>query len=35
MGQFVNARWLQALSWCVAILIAVFNAWLLIQTVRA
>jgi manganese transport protein len=35
MGQFVNARWLQALSWCVAILIAAFNAWLLIQTMRA
>jgi manganese transport protein len=29
MGEFVNARWLQALSWFVAALIAGLNAWLL------
>ncbi len=34
MGEFVNARWLQALSWLTALLIAVFNAWLLVQTAR-
>ena len=30
MGEFVNARWLQALSWFVAVLIAGLNAWLLV-----
>ena len=30
MGEFVNARWLQALSWTVAILIAGLNGWLLV-----
>jgi manganese transport protein len=30
MGEFVNARWLQALSWFVAALIAGLNAWLLV-----
>jgi manganese transport protein len=30
MGEFVNARWLQALSWIVAVLIAGLNAWLLV-----
>lgn len=29
MGEFVNARWLQGLSWLVAILIAGLNAWFL------
>lgn len=32
MGEFVNGRGLQALAWFVAALIAVANAWLLIQT---
>lgn len=31
MGEFVNAPWLQVLAWVVAIVIAVLNAWLLIQ----
>jgi Mn2+/Fe2+ NRAMP family transporter len=30
MGEFVNGRWLQALSWFVAALIAGLNAWLLV-----
>ena len=34
MGKFVNARWLQLLSWTVAAIIAVLNAYLLVQTVR-
>jgi manganese transport protein len=29
MGEFVNSRWLQGLSWFVAALIAGLNAWLL------
>lgn len=33
MGEFVNGRWLQALAWTAAVLIAVLNAWLLIETV--
>jgi len=32
MGGFVNARWLQALAWTAAVLIAGLNAWLLIET---
>ena len=32
MGEFVNGRGLQVLSWATAILIAALNAWLLIQT---
>lgn len=32
MGEFVNPRWLQALAWTTAVLIAGLNAWLLIQT---
>ena len=35
MGEFVNARWLQALSWLVAVLIAGLNAWLLVLMMRA
>ena len=31
MGEFVNAPWLKALAWTVAVAIAVLNAWLLIQ----
>jgi manganese transport protein len=34
MGEFVNPPWLKALSWSTAVLIAVLNAWLLIQAVR-
>jgi manganese transport protein len=34
MGEFVNARWLQALSWLVAVLIAGLNAWLLVLMAR-
>ena len=33
MGEFVNRRWLQALAWFTAALIAGLNAWLLVQTV--
>jgi manganese transport protein len=32
MGEFVNGRWLQALAWTTAVLIAGLNVWLLIQT---
>jgi manganese transport protein len=32
MGEFVNARWLKVLAWSTAVVIAVLNAWLLIQT---
>jgi manganese transport protein len=32
MGPFVAPRWMQALAWPVAILIAVLNVWLLWQT---
>ena len=34
MGDFVNARWLTALAYCVAIFIAVLNGWLLVQTFK-
>ena len=32
MGEFVNSRWLQRLAWTTAIVIALLNAWLLVQT---
>ncbi len=32
MGEFVNSRWLNALAWFTAVMIAGLNAWLLIQT---
>ncbi|MGH9915450.1 MAG: Nramp family divalent metal transporter [Pyrinomonadaceae bacterium] len=32
MGEFVNGVWRKRLAWFVAIVILVFNAWLLIQT---
>jgi manganese transport protein len=32
MGEFVNPRWLQGLAWCVAVLIAGLNGWLILQT---
>jgi manganese transport protein len=34
MGEFVNAPWLKALAWTVAILIAGLNAWLLVLMAR-
>jgi manganese transport protein len=34
MGEFVNAPWLKALSWSVAVLIAGLNAWFLLSLVR-
>ncbi|MGA2886639.1 MAG: Nramp family divalent metal transporter [Terracidiphilus sp.] len=34
MGEFVNARWLQGLSWFVAVLIAGLNGWLLVLMMR-
>jgi manganese transport protein len=35
MGAFVNARWVTALAYTVAIVIAALNAWLIVQGVRA
>ncbi len=35
MGEFVNPRWLVALSWFVALLIAGLNTYLLVQTLRS
>ena len=34
MGEFVNARWLQGLSWFVAVLIAGLNVWFLVLMCR-
>ena len=34
MGEFVNPRWLQALAWIVAVLIAGLNGWLLVLMLR-
>ncbi len=34
MGSFVNPAWLKALAYAIAVLIAVFNGWLLVQTFR-
>jgi manganese transport protein len=34
MGRFVNPRWLSILSWTIAVVIAVLNAYLLIQTAQ-
>jgi manganese transport protein len=34
MGDFVNARWVTALAWTVAGIIASLNFWLLFQTFR-
>jgi manganese transport protein len=31
MGEFVNGTWLKALSWGIAIVIALLNGWLLVQ----
>ena len=32
MGEFVNAPWVKTLAWTTAVLIAVLNGWLLVQT---
>ena len=32
MGPFVAPRWMQALAWSVAVIIAALNGWLLYQT---
>lgn len=34
MGPFVNPGWLKGLAWSVALVIALLNAWLLVQTVK-
>ena len=34
MGEFRNPRWLRWLAWVVAVVIALLNAWLLVQTAR-
>ena len=34
MGEFVNAAWLKAMAYLVALVIASLNVWLLIQTAR-
>ncbi|HVZ76384.1 MAG TPA: Nramp family divalent metal transporter, partial [Gemmatimonadaceae bacterium] len=34
MGEFVNSWWLKTMAWTVTVVIAVLNAWLLVQTVR-
>jgi manganese transport protein len=33
MGEFVNAPWLTALAWTIAVVIAALNAWLLYQVI--
>jgi manganese transport protein len=32
MGEFANPTWLKALAWLVAVVIALLNTWLLVQT---
>ena len=34
MGEFANATWLKVLAWSTAVVIAVLNVWLLVQTAR-
>ncbi len=34
MGEFVNSDWVKALSWMVALLIALLNGWLLVEAFR-
>jgi manganese transport protein len=34
MGRFVAPRWMRALAWPVAVVIAVLNVWLLVQVAR-
>src|SRR3954464_13015703 len=34
MGEFVNPRWLKFLAYIVALLIAILNTWLLVQTMK-
>jgi manganese transport protein len=35
MGEFVNAKWMQALAWTTAVFIAALNGWLLVQVFRS
>jgi manganese transport protein len=35
MGEFVNAKWIQALAWTTAVVIAGLNGWLLVQVFRS
>jgi manganese transport protein len=35
MGEFVNALWMKTLAWFTAVVIAILNAWLLVQFVRS
>ena len=34
MGEFVNSTWVKTLAYTTAVVIAVLNAWLLVQSVR-
>jgi manganese transport protein len=34
MGEFANKPWLKQLSWLTAVVIALLNAWLLVQAIR-
>jgi manganese transport protein len=34
MGEFVNGLVVKSAAWLIAIVIAVLNSWLLVQTVR-
>jgi manganese transport protein len=33
MGAFVAPRWIQAIAWTVAVIIAALNVWLLLQVI--
>ena len=35
MGEFVNPAWIKVLAWTIAVVIAVLNAWLLVQWFQA
>jgi manganese transport protein len=35
MGEFVNPAWIKGLAWAAAVVIAVLNVWLLVQSFRA
>jgi manganese transport protein len=34
MGEFTARGWVKVAAWTVAVVIALLNAWLLVQTVR-
>ena len=34
MGEFVNPTWMKVMAYTVAVVIAMLNVWLLLQTVR-